>query len=521
MKLIESLSQALFGRKNPKASDRRAPSTRSGRNRRLKLESLERRELFSVDFLSGFSLGVDTTSPSIRDNAVDSPGNHYIAGTIPNNGTVDFDPSNVRIDGSDLLTSRGGIDGFVAKYGPNNEFLWVRGLGGDAIWDGTTTVGIVNYDRAKNLVVDPAGNVIVTGEFMKNATFGTTNLVAVHPLYVDAFVTKLDANGNFLWAKSWGTSTADFAEDVAVDSNGNITAVGYSLTTGVEIRRFSANGSLQWMKSTSFSQGNTARSVSVDSSDNIIVSGEFTGKVDFDPDPKKTFNVTGAPFMTGTTVTEAANAYVLKLNSSGVFQWVAPLIAKTNVDLQSQIDGDRVDVDASGNIYLAGDYKRQVDVNPSSSIDLRLTATNDQFLLKLTSNGSLAWSQSYAGGSIMDIQVSGNAVVVGGHFNNPLTLPGLSTITPKGVINSAGLYNTDIYFAEFNLNGALTWSSIIGDVAGESLQTFDIASDGTLFVVGSYYGPTLDFDNDPSTPPELQGRTDTGSPRFLAKLRRR
>ncbi len=76
--------------------------------------------MFSVDFLSVTSLGVDSNSPSINDNAVDSAGNHYVAGHIK--GTVDFDPTNVLAGDADLLTARGEAMVLSQSMDPTTSF---------------------------------------------------------------------------------------------------------------------------------------------------------------------------------------------------------------------------------------------------------------------------------------------------------------------------------------------------------------------------------------------------------------
>ena len=46
----------------------------------------------------------------------------------------------------------------------------------------------------------------------------------------DAFVTKLDPDGNILWAKGWGGATQDVGMDIAVDAAGNVVSVGTTAT---------------------------------------------------------------------------------------------------------------------------------------------------------------------------------------------------------------------------------------------------------------------------------------------------
>ncbi|MDZ7649157.1 MAG: hypothetical protein U5K54_19420 [Cytophagales bacterium] len=61
--------------------------------------------------------------------------------------------------------------------------------------------------------LDFAGNVYTSGDFHETADFdpgtGTANLVSAG--FNDAFISKLDANGNYLWAKGIG-GTIDVLE---------------------------------------------------------------------------------------------------------------------------------------------------------------------------------------------------------------------------------------------------------------------------------------------------------------------
>jgi hypothetical protein len=62
-------------------------------------------------------------------------------------------------------------------------------------------------DQGYSIAIDAEGNVYTTGYFIDTVDFdpGTgsmTNLSAVGGK--DSFIQKLDANGNFVWAKSFG-----------------------------------------------------------------------------------------------------------------------------------------------------------------------------------------------------------------------------------------------------------------------------------------------------------------------------
>ena len=74
-------------------------------------------------------------------------------------------------------------------------FEWAKSIGGQ------------NFDDANSIVLDLQGNVYITGRFQKfvgtqvdfDPGIGVYNIAAIGQY--DAFVVKLDANGQFLWAK--------------------------------------------------------------------------------------------------------------------------------------------------------------------------------------------------------------------------------------------------------------------------------------------------------------------------------
>jgi hypothetical protein len=91
-------------------------------------------------------------------------------------------------------------------------FGWAKKMGG------------ASYDRGQSLVVDQNGNVYSTGNFSTTVDFdpgaGTYNLTSAG--HADTFIGKLDANGNFVWAKRIGGTEDDFGTGIAVDDSTNI-----------------------------------------------------------------------------------------------------------------------------------------------------------------------------------------------------------------------------------------------------------------------------------------------------------
>ena len=140
-----------------------------------------------------------------RGVATDAAGNIYVGGLFQN--TASFGTTN--------LTSSGESDVFLAKYDPSGTLLWVR------------KAGSADFDEAHSIAVDSQGNVVLTGFFDANATFGTLTLTNTSGSD-DIFVAKCNSAGTFLWArKAGGSATNDVGNGIAVDTNANIYVTGY------------------------------------------------------------------------------------------------------------------------------------------------------------------------------------------------------------------------------------------------------------------------------------------------------
>jgi hypothetical protein len=125
--------------------------------------------------------------------------------------TVDFDPG----PGVDTRAAAGGSDIFLSKLDPDGNVLWVKAWGGT----GNDSAGFR---------VDGSGNIFAAGYFAGTVDFdpGTGVDSRASAGGSDAFLSKLDANGNFLWAQTWGGTGADSAYNIALDATGNVYVAG-------------------------------------------------------------------------------------------------------------------------------------------------------------------------------------------------------------------------------------------------------------------------------------------------------
>ena len=313
---------------------------------------------------------------------IDNNGNIYVTGFF--SGPNDFDPG----PGVFNLMDGGSFDGFVLKLDSSGDFVWAKNV-----------VNGSGQDYSLSVNVDSNGNVYTTGRYRFTADFdpgpGTFNLSSNTGTY-DVFISKLDSNGNFLWAKSAGGSEWDDGRSIVLDASGNCYITGYfkntvdfdpgpgvvnltSPSTGYDmyILKLDASGNFVWVKHISGTGQENAESIYIDGSGNIFTTGRYAGTVDFDPGPG-VFNLTNSLFTT----------FVLKLDSNGNFLWAK--------DMPGQGCGFSIKTDTGGNIYTAGYFQQTTDFDPGPG-NFSLTNTGggtakDNFICKWDANGNFIWA---------------------------------------------------------------------------------------------------------------------------------
>ncbi len=144
-----------------------------------------------------------------RDMALDSDGNCYVTGVFEE--TVDFDPN----AGTHNLTSAFRAI-FVLKLDVSGNLTWVKSFEGNG-----------GYNDSFGIAVDGSGNVYTTGYFYDTMDFDPSaavfNLNAVNS---DAFISKLDNSGNYIYAFKIGGTGDDYGNTLATDASANLYAAG-------------------------------------------------------------------------------------------------------------------------------------------------------------------------------------------------------------------------------------------------------------------------------------------------------
>ena len=263
-------------------------------------------------------------------------------------------------------------------------------------------------DRGHSIAVDASGDLYVTGYFNGTVDFdpgaATYNFTAVGD--DDAFVLKMDADGNFVWAEQFGGPQSEYGYSVDIDDVGNVYSCGYFLSTvdfdpgaatydlssegyfDIYISKLDASGNFVWAKSIGavgeITEENS-KSLKVDGSGNVFVTGSFSDTVDFDP---------GAAVHNLITIDGSYDSYVLKLNTDGEFVWAK------NMGGDQGAGGESIALDIYGNVYTTGGFFDTCDFDPGVDTSFLIThGYNDIFLSKIDAAGNFVWAKNMGGGS--------------------------------------------------------------------------------------------------------------------------
>ena len=413
--------------------------------------------------------------------ALDASGNVYTTGVF--SGTVDFDPG----AGTFNLTSAGVADIFISKLDAAGNFVWAKKMGG------------ISGSTGESIALDASGNVFTTGVFQGTADFdpgaGTFNLSSAGG--DDIFISKLDAAGNFVWAKAMGGTIGDIGFSIALDALGNVFTTGYFLGTvdfdpgagtfnltsaggdDIFISKLDAAGNFVWAKQMGGTAGDIGFSIALDASGNVFTTGRFYATADFDPGAG-TFNLTSAGNM---------DIFISKLDAAGNFVW-AKAMGGINTDA-----GYSIALDASGNVFTTGIFYATADFDPGAGT-FNLTSVSpggpDIFISKLDAAGNFVWAKKMGGiggdwGHSIALDASGNVFTTGDFSGTADFDPGAGTFN----LTSAG--NMDIFISKLDAAGNFVWAKKMGGTMDDRGQSIALDASGNVFTTG-YFNGTADFD---------------------------
>ncbi|MFO7659852.1 MAG: clostripain-related cysteine peptidase, partial [Candidatus Cloacimonadaceae bacterium] len=399
--------------------------------------------------------------------AFDANGNSYITG--------EFVGSSITF-GSTILYNSGNSDIFVAKLDADGNWLWATNAEG-------------TYDaHGYGISTDAVGNAYVIGYFSGNITFGSTTLSCSYQ--TDLFVAKLDANGNWIWARKAMGTGFDYGCGISVDAVGNAYVTGYfegvSITFGgttltnsgnsdIFVAKLDADGYWMWAKKAGGPSNDKGMGISVDTGGNAYVTGDY-------------YSVSITFGSTTLTNSGYTDIFVAKLDAGGNWMW-AKKAGGTSDDY-----GCGISADADGNSYFTGFFNGNITFG---STTLTNSGGYDIFVAKLDASGNWMWAKR-AGGTDLDqvfgisVDAGGNAYVTGRFASSGITF-GSTTLTNSSYSNTYGYH--DIFVAKLDASGNWLWAKQAGGTNYDTGSSIAVDSGGNAYVTGSFSSSNITFGN--------------------------
>jgi hypothetical protein len=346
--------------------------------------------------------------------ALDNEGNLYVTGSFWGESLTVGDTTLTNVSYS-LYEYQSDI--FIIKYDPFGNVIWAKSMGGS------------KSEVGWSIAVDDSDNILLCGWFTSpDAAFDSIVLTSLEDdpnTFGDAYIAKLNTDGNVVWAKSAGTAGyEDISNAITSDQHGNIYVAGSfassslvwdSLTlantsegfSDIFVIKLDPAGNILWLKGVEGALNDLGRGLTSDPEGNVFVTGSFkSGSLYFGANElANSFPGTG-------------DWFIAKYDSFGNDLW-----ARSAEGNGEEFDWRAVTCDADGNAYATAEF---------SSYFLEFDDTTfivnygdlDLFVVKYTASGEVAWAIN-AGGAGNDeplgITLSGTNICLAGTFSEDIS----------------------------------------------------------------------------------------------------
>ncbi len=332
-------------------------------------------------------------------------------------------------------------------------------------------------------IVESQSDYYVTGYYSNVATFDATTLYPQDG--GEAFVAKLNQNGNFIWAKRIGGTNTDRGIAISLMPNGNVVVTGHfvgdisidnvslsssGISQDIFIACFSSSGTILWLKKIGGLGIDIVSDIKCDSLNNVLVTGQFIGKIILGSDTL----ISG---INPITEDYSYDIFIAKMNSSGVGLWSKHAKTKKN--------------DRSGKIAVGADNSVFVSGNFTDTLTLGNTYNNNSlnmgFIVHYSDSGEHLWFRRVQSSvtEIMDIACTDSLLYMTGsysgiqRFANDETISSWQNVSPNS-------YTNKYYVAAYNYQGILQFSLSEGSANLAKPKAICPISGGGFYLTGEF-----------------------------------
>ncbi len=277
-----------------------------------------------------------------------------------------------------------------------------------------------DYDQGTGIAIDQANNNIQVGSYSGTFYNDTSALIVFEETYFQGFVRKRTSDGDVIWTKY---------------INGNLRIEPADIVTDIN--------------------------------NNLYICGFFIDSIDLDPSPASVIVSSGS--------TGKIKSFLIKLDSNGDFVFGKTWVQGGDIKLV------QIELGSGGDIYLAGSYSGNTDVDPgpASILESAGSGTTDGLVLRLNDNGEYLDHYVLDGtpsAAIIDFTIDDDSSIyvvgqfTGASYLNPIdtTLQLISTAFSDGILLKL---NSNLNYAwshQFASNSDAYYSNVVvknGEIA--------------------------------------------------------
>ncbi len=393
-------------------------------------------DLFLLKFSpTGVLLWYNRIGNTINDVAgglvIDNSNSIYISGAFSNT---------VKFGNSDSLSSTGNSDVFLAKYNSEGAFLWAKNI---AYSSTIQSVQDLKLDYNGNLIIS---GFFVDSLIIGNSLTNIDTLIG--NTKVSNFIARLNSTGDLLWVKRYlGSSNLTRFKRIAIADNGYYIggffqgSVNFDLgsvnsyvptTFDAFVFKIDLDGNEQWIRCIKGQFTENFRTLTTDEYDNLYILGNYNSSSIFiDSTQSKTITYSGN--------SGGYDTFLGKYNRSGILQWFLRK-GSTAKDIYNDF------VVRNNVIYATGYFTNQIIFN-NDTLRTSSSLNSDAFVAAFNQIGDPISGVSIVGtgnyedaGTIVNMDRNSRAYV-SGYYKSPQIQIGSQTYTSNNINKS------DLFFA--------------------------------------------------------------------------
>ena len=373
------------------------------------------------------------------------------------------------------INSEGETDILVTKQHPDGSIIWYKHFTG------------ANYDFGTDIQLDNNEDLVILGNYSAEISLEENNSNAVLDFQnssaeAEAFITKFNKNGNFIWAKKFTTAQNSYIHELAFDSNNNYYFNG-NFQNEVDLDPSQNDVILTNQDGSGFivaldEDGEYLRHIqhkrasfkSIDIHDNTLyTAGTFSDSVSFD---------NGGTWLYGT---QSSDLFISRFDLDGTFQ-EASVFGGNGFDHISCIR-----VSSNGNIILTGDFSNTCNFSiDGGTTELTTHGSTDAFVVSYNPNQSINWIKQLGGNN----EDYGITISINNTDEILIAMSGKNTVSSDlfstPIITNAN--SRDVFISKLSEDGSVLWNYMVNSAGYDQINQVFFDDFGSHYIAGQFGG---------------------------------